>query len=345
MTLADAIREQALAMGFDAVGFTTPTLPDSAPAGLREFLDAQYHGDMQWMADKADRRSDPLAIWPDTRSIIMLGVNYAPAYNPLDKLADKSIGNISCYAQNEDYHDVIKKRLKQLARWIGEKHGGDARVYVDTAPVMEKVLGARAGLGWQGKHTCMVSREFGSWLFLGCIFSSLEIDEKREEEKDHCGNCSRCIDICPTQAFTAPRKLDARKCISYLTIENKGTIPLEYRKAIGNRIYGCDDCLAVCPWNKFAEASREMAFLPRETLNAPKLAELAQLDDTGFRAFFSKSPIKRIGRDRFVRNVLIAIGNSGDSTLMPYAERLQDDASEIVSEMARWALAELKNSA
>ena len=309
-----------------------------AQAGLQEFIASGRHGDMHWMEDKADRRADPKTLWPEVESIIVLGHNYGPDFNPMEKLQHKDKGNISCYALNRDYHDVIKKKLKQLARWIAATYGCEVKVFVDTAPVMEKPLATAAGIGWQGKHTCVVSREFGSWLFLGSIFTNLVIPSEADENKNHCGTCTKCLDICPTQAFDGEGKLDARKCIAYLTIEHKGQIPLEFRKAIGNRIYGCDDCLAVCPWNKFARVSKEMAYHPRRELEAPLLRDLAQLDDATFRALFSKSPVKRIGRDRFVRNVLIAIGNSGDATLGAVVEPLRQDASPLVAEMAGWAL-------
>jgi epoxyqueuosine reductase len=261
----------------------------------------------------------------------------------MEKLRHKDKGVISAYALNIDYHDVIKKKLKQLARWIAESHGCEVKLFVDTAPVMEKPLAQAAGMGWQGKHTCLVSREFGSWLFLGNIFTTLPL-QPDTAETNHCGSCSKCLDICPTQAFDGCGKLDARKCIAYLTIEHKGQIPLEYRKAIGNRIYGCDDCLAVCPWNKFAQASKETAYHPRAALAAPLLAELAQLDDAAFRALFSKSPVKRLGRDRFLRNVLVAIGNSEDVSLLPVAQQLRQDASPLVADMANWALGELQKA-
>ena len=277
---------------------------------------------------------------PDVRSVIMLGVNYGPDQNPLAILEQRTRGAISVYAQGDDYHDLIKKRLKALARWLVAASGAEVKVFVDTAAVMEKPLAQAAGLGWQGKHTNLVSREFGSWLFLGAIFTTLELP-RDDADIDHCGSCQACLDICPTSAFPAPYKLDARRCISYLTIENKGPIPHEFRKAIGNRIYGCDDCLAVCPWNKFAQAGRETKLAAREELRAPALAELARLDDAAFRALFTKSPVKRIGRDRFVRNVLIAIGNSGDAALAVEAERLLDDASPLVRGAAAWALSQL----
>ena len=272
--------------------------------------------------------------------MIMLGVNYAPDEDPLAILQQRARGAISVYAQGDDYHDVIKKRLKALARWLVAAGGGEVKVFVDTAAVMEKPLAQAAGLGWQGKHTNLVSRQFGSWLFLGVIFTTSDLP-REEADIDHCGSCRACLDICPTSAFPAPYKLDARRCISYLTIEHKGPIPREFRKAIGNRIYGCDDCLAVCPWNKFARASREAKLAPREGLRAPDLAELARLDDPSFRALFAKSPVKRIGRDRFVRNVLMAIGNANDRVLAAEAERLLDDRNELVRGAAVWALSQL----
>lgn len=355
------ISDQAKLLGFDAIAFTTPDLPAKAAQGLQDFLIAGHHGDMHWMEEKADRRADPKTLWPKVKSIIVLGHNYAPASNPLEKLSQKHIGNISCYAQNQDYHDVIKKKLKHLARWLAQEFSCEVKVFVDTAPVMEKPLAEAAGIGWQGKHTCLVSREFGSWLFLGSIFTSLTLSEgsgirghglenedisplipvPRSPSPDHCGTCTQCLDICPTQAFTAERRLDARKCISYLTIEHKGQIPLEYRKAIGNRIYGCDDCLAICPWNKFAQTAKDSSYHPRAELQTPLLLELVKLDDAAFRRFFAKSPVKRIGRDRFVRNVLIAIGNSGDTTLLSIIAPLRNDSSALVAEMADWAIEQL----
>jgi epoxyqueuosine reductase len=295
---------------------------------------------MDWLADRPERRADPRVLWPGVRSVIMLGVNYGPDENPLTILEQRTRGAISIYAQGDDYHDVIKKRLKALARWLVVATGGEVKVFVDTAAVMEKPLARAAGLGWQGKHTNLVSREFGSWLFLGAIFSASELP-RDAPEADHCGSCQACLDICPTAAFPAPYKLDARRCISYLTIENKGPIPREFRKAIGNRIYGCDDCLAVCPWNKFAQAGREARLAAREELRAPGLAELSRLDDAAFRTLFAKSPVKRIGRDRFIRNVLIAIGNANEPALAVEAERLLDDPSPLVRGAAIWALAQL----
>lgn len=334
------IRTHALTQGFDVVGFASADLSAAAGDGLAEFVAQGHHGDMKWMEERMAWRADPKVLWPQARSVIMLGHNYGPQFDPMEKLAQKEIGVISSYALNVDYHDIIKKKLKALARWLVATHGGDVKVFVDTAPVMEKPLAAQAGLGWQGKHTCVVSREFGSWLFLGSVFTTLELAPDAPEV-NHCGSCSECMDICPTQAFVAAGKLDARRCIAYLTIEHQGQIPLEFRKAIGNRIYGCDDCLAVCPWNKFAQATQEAGYQPREGLDAPLLADLARLDDVGFRAMFSKSPVKRIGRDRFVRNVLVAIGNSQQEALAPVAAALMSDASPLVAEMAAWAVAEL----
>ena len=311
-----------------------------AKARLERFLAGGLHGDMIWLETTAERRVSPDALWPDVRSVVMLGMNYGPDEDPLAVLQQKDRGAISVYARGEDYHELIKSRLKALARWLVESAGGDVKVFVDTAAVMEKPLAASAGLGWQGKHTNLVSREFGSWLFLGSIFTTLDLP-KDEAEPNHCGNCRACLDVCPTAAFPAPYQLDARRCISYLTIEHKGPIPRELRPLIGNRIYGCDDCLAVCPWNKFAQAGHEAKLAARDALRAPKLAELARLDDAGFRALFVKSGAKRTGRDRFVRNVLIAIGNSGDATLVPEAQRLLEDASPLVRGAAVWALSRL----
>jgi epoxyqueuosine reductase len=317
--------------------------PDAVPlaAGrLREFLAAGAHGDMDWMAAKADRRGDPRTMWPDVRSVVMLGVNYGPDGDPLEILKQRTRGAISVYAQGDDYHDVIKPRLKSLGRWLIDQAGGDIKVFVDTAAVMEKPLAAAAGLGWQGKHTNLVSLELGSWLFLGAIFTTLDLPPDAAEH-DHCGTCRACLDVCPTAAFPAPYQLDARRCISYLTIEHKGAIPRELRPLMGNRIYGCDDCLAVCPWNKFAQAGREMKLQAREVLRTPPLAELSRLDDAAFRALFSKSAVKRVGRNRFLRNVLIAIGNSADKNLAGEAERLLGDDSPLVRGAAVWALGRL----
>ena len=309
-------------------------------ARLDNFLAEGAHGDMAWLATTAERRVSPLALWPDVRSIIMLGMNYGPDTDPLAILKARDRAAISVYAKGDDYHELIKSRLRSLARWLTANAGGDVKVFVDTAAVMEKPLAASAGLGWQGKHTNLVSRQYGSWLFLGAIFTTLDLPED-QTEPDSCGSCRACLDICPTAAFPAPYRLDARRCISYLTIEHKGPIPRELRAAIGNRIYGCDDCLAVCPWNKFASQGREAKLSARDALRAPRLADLARLDDAQFRTLFSKTSIKRTGRDRFIRNVLIAIGNSGDANLAVEAERLLDDASPLVRGAAVWALSKL----
>jgi len=307
---------------------------------LGEFLDLGAHGDMAWLAANAERRADPRALWPQVRSIVMLGLNYGPDDDPLAILKDRVRGDISVYARGDDYHDLIKPRLKNLGRWLIENAGGEIKVFVDTAPVMEKPLAAAAGLGWQGKHTNLVSRQLGSWLFLGAIFTTLDLPPD-EAERDHCGTCQACLDVCPTAAFPAPYRLDARRCISYLTIEHKGAIQRDLRPLMGNRIYGCDDCLAVCPWNKFAQSGREIKLAARDSLRAARLADLARLDDAAFRALFAKSVIKRIGRARFIRNVLIAIGNSGDASLVEETERLLDDESPLVRGAAIWALGRL----
>ncbi len=333
-----AIRDRALEAGFDAVGFADAA--HGAGADLAEFLARGYHGDMGWLAGTAERRAAPKALWPDARGIVALGANYGPTGDALEALGDRGRGAVSVYAGGRDYHDVLKKRLRVLASWIHRTYDSEVKLFVDTAPVMEKPIAERAGLGWQGKHTNLVSRRFGSWLFLAEIYTALAF-EPDPPGADLCGSCRRCLDACPTGAFPAPHRLDARRCISYLTIEHKGHIAAELRPLMGNRIYGCDDCLAVCPWNKFATPSSIEEFLPRAGLDAPRLAELAALDDASFRRLFSGSPIKRTGRDRIVRNVLIAIGNSGDPSLAPAAERLLDDASPLVRAMAVWALARL----
>jgi len=338
--LKAALASEARVLGFDCVGVTAPDSIADAAKHFRSFLDTGAHGDMDWLAANPERRADPRVLWASVRSVIMLGVNYGPDENPLAILEQRTSGAISVYAQGDDYHDLIKKRLKALARWLVATSGCEVKVFVDTAAVMEKPLAQAAGLGWQGKHTNLVSREFGSWLFLGAIFTTSDLP-RDDADIDHCGSCQACLDICPTAAFPAPYKLDARRCISYLTIENKGPIPHEFRKAIGNRIYGCDDCLAVCPWNKFAQAGREAKLAARDELRAPSLAELVRLDDAAFRARFTKSPVKRIGRDRFIRNVLIAIGNSNDGALAVEAERLLDDESPMVRGAAVWALSQL----
>jgi epoxyqueuosine reductase len=295
---------------------------------------------MIWMETSAQRRGDPRVLWPEVRSVIMLGLNYGPDHDPLAILGHRGRGAISVYAKGEDYHEVIKPRLKEIARWLIAQGGGDVKVFVDTAAVMEKPLAAAAGIGWQGKHTNLVSREFGSWLFLGAIFTTLELPPD-QAKPDSCGTCQACLDVCPTAAFPAPYRLDARRCISYLTIEHKGPIPRDLRPRMGNRIYGCDDCLAVCPWNKFAQQGREAKLAARAVARAPALADLVQLDDAAFRAMFAKTAVKRTGRDRFIRNVLIAIGNSGDRPLAPHAERLLSDAAPLVRGAAVWALGRL----
>jgi epoxyqueuosine reductase len=338
--LRSALAQEARALGFDCIGVTAPGTIADAARHFREFLEIGAHGDMDWLAQNPERRADPRGLWPDVRSVIMLGVNYGPDEDPLAILKQRTRGAISVYAQGDDYHDIVKKRLKALARWLVAKVPSEVKVFVDTAAVMEKPLAQASGIGWQGKHTNLVSREFGSWLFLGAIFTTLDLPHN-QADVDHCGSCHACLDICPTAALPAPYKLDARRCISYLTIENKGPIPHEFRKAIGNRIYGCDDCLAVCPWNKFAQEGRETKLAARDELRAPELAELVRLDDAAFRARFTKSPIKRIGRERFIRNVLIAIGNSGERELAAEAERLLADKSPLVRGAAVWALRQL----
>jgi epoxyqueuosine reductase len=335
-----ALAKEAAALGFDAIAVASPTLGPRARQGLADFLAQGLHGDMEWLADRPERRGDPRILWPDVRTIVMLGVNYGPDCDPIAITQKPGLAAISVYAKGDDYHDVIKQRLKALARWLVATAGGDVKVFVDTAAVMEKPLAAAAGLGWQGKHTNLVSREFGSWLFLGALFTTLELPADLAQP-DRCGTCRACLDICPTAAFPAPYRLDARRCISYLTIEHKGPIPRDLRPLMGNRIYGCDDCLAVCPWNKFARQGREAMLAARDEFRAPPLAELAQLDDAGFRKLFARTAIKRTGRDRFVRNVMIAIGNSGDTALAPCAARLLDDPAAIVRGAAVWALGQL----
>jgi epoxyqueuosine reductase len=340
--IREAIRDRALSSGFDAVGFAEARLHTEARDGLREFIARGYHGDMGWLAGTAARRGDPQELWPEARTVVVLGINYAPLQDPLALRDARDRGVVSVYARGRDYHDTLKRRLKALARWIEARWPGGLKLFVDTAPVMEKPLAERAGIGWQGKHTNLVSRDFGSWLFLGEIYLGLAL-EPDDPEADHCGSCRRCLDACPTAAFPAPYQLDARRCISYLTIEHKGMIPLELRPLIGNRIYGCDDCLAVCPWNKFAQAAREPDFLAHEELTAPRLAALAELDDAAFRRLFAGTAIKRAGRDRFVRNVLIAIGNadSNDPELVAAAQRRLDDTAPLVRAAAAWAFLRL----
>ncbi|HEX6103886.1 MAG TPA: tRNA epoxyqueuosine(34) reductase QueG [Alphaproteobacteria bacterium] len=340
LALKEEIRRAALAAGFEAARFAAPDYGARSAADLAAFLAEGRAGTMEWLAREPERRGDPKALWPEVRAILVLGANYAPARDPSAILAEKERGAISVYAQGDDYHELMKKRAKRLARAIAERHGVAVKIFVDTAPVMEKPAAMRAGLGWQGKHTNLVSREFGSWLFLAEIFLALDLPPD-EAEADHCGSCTRCLSACPTGAITGPYRIDARACISYLTIEQKGPIPRQFRAAMGNRIYGCDDCLAVCPWNKYARACSEPAFLPRPALSAPRLAELASLDDAAFRALFRKSAVKRIGRDRFVRNVAIALGNSGAPEAVQPVLRLLEDASPLVRGAAVWAAARL----
>jgi epoxyqueuosine reductase len=336
-----AIRQAALDLGFDAVGFAKAELADAARRDLETFLAHNYHGDMGWLAARAVERANPTTLWPEAKSVVVLGLNYAPQDDPLRGLEQKAQGNISVYARGRDYHEVMKSKLKALARRIVEQWPGELKLFVDTAPVMEKPLAARAGIGWQGKHTNLVARDYGSWLFLGEIYLSLDLAPD-EAETDHCGICHACLDACPTSAFPAPYRLDARRCISYLTIEHKGHIAAELRPLIGNRIYGCDDCLAVCPWNKFARQAREQRFAPRAA--PPLLEELVALDDAAFRTRFAGTPLKRTGRDRFLRNVLIAIGNSGMAALIPAVAARLGDASPLVRAMAVWALERLDPS-
>ena len=344
MTAADLktrLIAEATEAGFAMARVCDPDAVPDVPARLTAFLEAGRHGQMSWLEDRATWRGDPSALWPEARSVIMLAEPYTPDHDPLDDLKHKDKGVVSVYARNKDYHDIVKKRLKRVARWLVAEAGCEVKVFVDTAPVPEKALGQAAGLGWQGKHTNLVSRELGNWFFLGAIFTTEHLPPD-EAEVDHCGSCRRCLDICPTDAFPAPYQLDARLCISYLTIEHKGPVAEDLRPMLGNRIYGCDDCLAVCPWNKFAETARDYRYAAREDLNSPPLADFAALDDADFRAFFSGSPIKRIGRDRFVRNVLYAIGNSEDPTLISSARKCMADPDPTVSDAADWAVRRLE---
>ncbi|RVD13317.1 tRNA epoxyqueuosine(34) reductase QueG, partial [Mesorhizobium sp. M4B.F.Ca.ET.017.02.2.1] len=339
-SLRALIDGEARRAGFDAIAVTRPDAIPLAPARLAEFVADGFHGSMGWIAETIERRAEPSTLWPEVRSIVVLAMNYGPDHDPRALQARRDRGAISVYAQNRDYHDIMKGRLKEIAGKIVAKAGGDVKVFVDTAPVMEKPLAEAAGLGWQGKHTNLVSRQHGSWLFLGTIFTTAEL-EPDTAEQDHCGSCRACLDACPTDAFPAPYRLDARRCISYLTIESKGPISREFRDKIGNRIYGCDDCLAACPWNKFAQAASEAKLAARDDLREPQLAELLSFDDAAFRSFFSGSPIKRIGRDRFIRNVLIAAGNSGDAALAGAVRALLGDASHQRRGAAVWALSRL----
>jgi epoxyqueuosine reductase len=339
----DILRQGAAALGFDVCRFASATEPWSAGERLAHFVEAGRHGEMGWMETTLERRAHPTAMWDGARTAVVLGLNYGPEHDPLPEMADRSAGYISVYARGDDYHEVIKGRLKTLAGQIAARTGEDVKVFVDTAPLMEKPLAQRAGLGWQGKHTNLLSRTHGNWLFLGVILTAATF-EPDPPEGEHCGTCTACLDICPTQAFPAPFQLDARRCLSYLTIEFAGPWPEAFRVATGSRIYGCDDCLAVCPWNKFAAASRESRVQAREALVSPRLVDLAALDDAAFRTLFAKSPVKRIGRNRFVRNVLYAIGNSGDTGLIPAAERLLDDPDAVVRDAALWAVGRLRET-
>jgi epoxyqueuosine reductase len=341
MSFVAELKEEARRLGFADCRITRPDAVPEAAARLRDWLAEGCHGEMGWMEGRAEQRGDPATLWPDVKSVIMLGMAYTPGHDPLALAGQGGHGRISVYAQGQDYHDVVKRALKALARWMVEKAPCELKVFVDTAPVMEKPLAAAAGIGWQGKHTNLVSRDHGSWLFLGAIYTTLDLLPD-PPERDHCGSCDACQRVCPTNAFPAPYRLDARRCISYLTIEHKGPIPEDLRPGIGNHVYGCDDCLAVCPWNKFAAAAAaHRAFLPRAELVAPQLADLLDLDDAGFREMFAGSPVRRIGRGRMVRNAAIAAGNSGDPALRPALQRLVGDDDPVVADAARWALARL----
>ena len=336
------IRNQAIKEGFDAVGFTATTADPKDREGWAKFIKKGWHGEMKWLARNDGIRGDITAMMPDAKTAIVLAVNYGPKKDPLASLNQRQNGTVSVYAQTmKDYHNVIKKRMKQLSGWITLTEGGNSRVFIDTAPVMEKPLAQRAGVGWQGKHSNLVSQRFGSWLFLGEIITTLEISPDLPEP-DHCGSCQACIDICPTNAIPEPYHLDATRCISYLTIEHKSSISLDLMPSMGNHIFGCDDCLAVCPWNKFSTPTSEPLLTPRPELTAPRLADLAEIKEPEFRKIFAGSPIKRTGRDRFIRNVLIAIGNSGEGSLRLVAEKLTNDTSDLVSKTAQWALDKLK---
>ncbi len=345
--LRQQIRQRTLEAGFEVVGFASPEIENAAGQHLMEFLKQGYHGDMGWMVAKAERRVSPQALWSDVGTVIAVGANYGPDHDPLSRLEPARLagqGNISVYARNDDYHDIMKKRLKLVGRWIYETFSCEVKVFVDTAPVLEKPVGQKAGIGWQGKHTNLVSQQFGSWLFLGEIFTTLKL-EPDDPEQDHCGSCQKCLDICPTNAFDGPYRLDARKCISYLTIEHKGHIDRKFRQAIGTRIYGCDDCLAICPWNKFAKKTKEIRFKARPELEAPNLSELIQLSEEGFRSLFRKSAVKRAGYQRFIRNTLIAIGNTSDPKLAPLAKKRLTDNSPFIRAMAVWAVNQLLDKA
>ena len=340
----EAIRAEALSLGFDACGFGGASLPPEVGERLRRALRDGHHGTMAWMEERTKQRAHPQALWPEAGTVVALGMSYGPDHDPMETLGKRSVGNVSVYARGDDYHDVVKKRLKRLGRWIADDYGCELKVFVDTAPVMEKPLGQQAGIGWQGKHTNLVSRAHGSWLFLGAIYLGVTLPPDAAHP-DLCGSCDACQTVCPTDAFPAPYRLDARRCISYLTIEHAGPIPHEFRAAMGNRVYGCDDCLAVCPWNKFAGAAREAKLAARAALMDPPLADLLALDDPGFRALFRRSPVKRTGRDRFVRNCCIAAGNSGDAALLAPLRGLLADQSPLVRGAAAWAWRRLGGSA
>ncbi|SEP61857.1 epoxyqueuosine reductase [Devosia sp. YR412] len=338
--LVAELKARSTALGFDSFGIAPADARPDLPDKLNAALAAGWHGDMDWMAETAERRGSPQGMWPEAKSVILLGINYGPESDPLAILGERSLGSISVYARNRDYHEIIKGKLKELAGLLARRSGEAVKVFVDTAPLMEKPLAEAAGLGWQGKHSVLVSRDFGSWLFLGAILTSAELPGDSPHEES-CGSCTRCLDVCPTNAFPAPFRLDARRCLAYLTVEHKGPIPLEFRVPMGNRIYGCDDCLAVCPWNKFASISREAKLRARPEFERPQLADLVQLDDEAFRTLFAGSPIKRIGQGRFLRNVLIAIGNSGNSDFIPLVEARLDAEDALVRGAAIWALRKL----
>ena len=338
--LEDFLRDEAAGLGLDSIAITKPEAVSGAARHLAHFLAEGRHGEMAWMADKAERRADPRKLWPDVRSIIMVAQSYAPERDPLEALHDRSRAAISVYAKGRDYHDVLKGKIRHLAGALAHRSGAEVKIFVDTAPLLEKPLAAAAGLGWQGKHTNLVSRTHGSWLFLGAILTTAEL-EADTPEADHCGSCRRCLDVCPTRAFPAPYQLDARRCLAYLTIEYRGHIAKEFRAPLGNRVFGCDDCLAVCPWNRFASEAREQRFAARDATDNPPLAELLALDDAAFRLRFAGTPVKRTGRDRVVRNALIAAGNSDDQELVPLVHRLLGDDAAIVRAMAVWALGRL----
>lgn len=339
-TLEQALRERAIALGFGAFGIAPATASPLTVQRLRDWLQAGYHGDMIWMADAPERRADPSQLWPEVRSVIMLGVNYGTESDVLARVDRSEQATIALYAQRRDYHEVIKGRLKELAGFLAARGGSDVKVFVDTAPVLEKTLAQAAGLGWQGKNTMLISRNYGTWLFLGAIYTTYDFEAASPVE-DSCGSCKRCLQICPTEAFPQPYVLDARRCISYLTIEHKGPIPRQFRAKIGNRVFGCDDCLAVCPWNKFARESRDARLAMQDRLDELSLAGLVELNDDAFRKLFAGTPIKRTGRDRFLRNVLIAIGNSRSMAYLSAVERRLADASPLVRGAAVWALAQI----